>query len=50
MIQYGRDAGLLTRYETTLDRSLYRALWQLRELQAVRLEERGPKRPPGFRG
>jgi hypothetical protein len=48
MIQYGRDAGLLTRYETTLERSLYRALWQLRELQAARREERGPKRPPGF--
>lgn len=50
MVQYGRDAGLLTRYETTLERSMYRALWELRELQASRRDRtREPKRPPGFR-
>jgi hypothetical protein len=46
MTQYGRDAGLLTRYEISIERSMYRALWELRELQKCGPE---PKRPPGFK-
>jgi hypothetical protein len=46
MVQYGRDAGLLTRYETTIERSMYRALCELRTLQERRPD---PKHPPGFK-
>jgi hypothetical protein len=46
MVQYGRDAGLLTRYETTIERSMYRALLELRILQEKRPD---PKHPPGFK-
>jgi hypothetical protein len=42
MVQYGCDASNLTRYETTLERSLYRALWELREMQSLR--RRGRRR------
>jgi hypothetical protein len=49
MVQYGRDASNLTRYETTLERSLYRALWELREMQNLRRQDEGKKRTPGFR-
>jgi hypothetical protein len=47
--RFGRDAGLLVRYEAALERSFYRALWELQERQERRrASTKGPKSGPGF--
>lgn len=47
--RFGRDAGLLVRYEAALERSFYRAIWELQERQdRRRASSKGPKSGPGF--